>query len=103
MYGGGRKDEDDDAVFKYSFPTQKIDRVGYCCEISSLYDIELNIYLNSRFALIEVGTTLVCNLVGKLDKSIVKNNMANNWEFVTHLDSLERFKLNQLLTLEGEC
>jgi len=79
--------------------TQETDRFGCCCEISSLYDKELDIYPNPQLASVGDETTLVCNSVRKLDKSIVRNDIANNREFVAHLDSLERFKLNQLLFL----
>jgi len=43
---------------------------------------------------------MISNLVRRLDRSVVKNNMANNGEFVAHLDSLIRYRLNQLFTLE---
>ena len=42
----------------------------------------------------------MCLPVRKLDKSVVKNNMANNGEFVAHLDSIVRYRLNQIFTLE---
>ena len=79
--------------------TQETDRFGYCCEISSLYDTELNIYPNPQLASVRDKTTLVCNPVRKLDKSIIKNNIANNGEFIAHLDLFVRFKLNQLFFL----
>jgi len=87
-------------VFFCADLTQEIDRFGYCCEISSLYDPVLKIYPKPELAVRGTGTELVCNPVRKLDKSVVKNNMSNNGEFVTHLDSLVRFKLNQLYFLE---
>jgi len=87
------------AVFTCSDTTQEIDRFGYCCEITSLYNPVTNVYVDD-ISLMGDGTTLVCNPVRKLDKSVVKNNMANNGEFVAHLDSLVRYKLNQLFFLE---
>merc|ERR1712160_139029 len=72
---------------------------GYCCEITSLYNPVTNVYVDD-ISLMGDETTLVCNPVRKLDKSVVKNNMANNGEFVAHLDSLVRYKLNQLFFLE---
>jgi len=87
------------AVFTCSDTTQEIDRFGYCCEITSLYNPVTNVYVDD-ISLMGDETTLVCNPVRKLDKSVVKNNMANNGEFVAHLDSLVRYKLNQLFFLE---
>ena len=43
---------------------------------------------------------MTCRPARQLDKSVVKNNMSNNGEFVAHLDAIVRYKLNQLFTLE---
>jgi len=75
-----------------------MDKYGYCCEGNLLwnpstqeYRSELqNVTMSERF----------CRPASKLDKSVVKNNMSNNGEFVAHLDSLVRMKINNLFTLE---
>ena len=43
---------------------------------------------------------MTCRPARQLDKSVVKNNMSNNGEFVAHLDAIVRYRLNQLFTLE---
>lgn len=75
-----------------------MDMYGYCCEESSLFNVKNQTY-QSELQGIETSL-MVCNPVRRLDKSVVKNNMANNGEFVAHLDSIIRYRLNQLYTLE---
>merc|ERR1712238_584815 len=75
-----------------------MDMYGYCCEESSLFNVKNQTY-QSELQGIETSL-MVCNPVRRLDKSAVKNNMANNGEFVAHLDSIIRYRLNQLYTLE---
>merc|ERR1711957_922831 len=77
-----------------------MDMYGYCCEESSLFNVKNQTY-QSELQGIETSL-MVCNPVRRLDKSVVKNNMANNGEFVAHLDSIIRYRLNQLYTL-GKC
>ena len=84
--------------FKCKNNMYNIDKYGYCCENTALYDPN-----TSRFSSEERNITvsvMVCRPVRTLDKSIVKNNMSNNGEFVTILDSVMRDKLNQMFTLE---
>jgi len=45
-------------------------------------------------------TEAICRPIRALDKSLVKNNMASNGEFVARLDSLLTYKINQHSTLE---
>jgi len=75
-----------------------MDMYGYCCEGSSLFHVSNQTY-ESELQNIAISL-MVCNPVRRLDKSVVKNNMANNGEFVAHLDSIIRYRLNQLYTLE---
>jgi hypothetical protein len=75
-------------------PNAKMDKFGYCCDSTQLYDYAQSIY-NSTSPELQA-----CRPLRTLDKSIVKNNMASNGEFVARLDQSVRFKLNQLSTLE---
>merc|ERR1711957_1131391 len=56
-----------------------MDMYGYCCEESSLFNVKNQTY-QSELQGIETSL-MVCNPVRRLDKSVVKNNMANNGEF----------------------
>ena len=75
-----------------------IDKYGYCCEVSSLFNTATQEYTEEDQDIAESAN--VCMPVRKLDKSVVKNNMSNNGEFVAHLDSIIRYRLNQIFTLE---
>merc|ERR1712166_210917 len=75
-----------------------IDKYGYCCEISSLFNTNTQEYTQEAQDI--AVSANVCMPVRKLDKSVVKNNMSNNGEFVAHLDSIVRYRLNQIFTLE---
>jgi len=80
----------------------EIDRYGYCCEITMLFNTSSQEYSQTTQngnSTPSVFNTM-CKPVRKLDKSVVKNNMANNGEFVAHLDSVVRYRLNQLFTME---
>jgi hypothetical protein len=74
--------------------SDKIDKYGYCCEIGALFDFTSNAYDTDS------PETKVCKPLRTLEKSIVKNNLASNGEFVARLDRAVRFKINQLATLE---
>jgi len=83
-------------------PFHEIDRYGYCCEITMLFNTSSQEYsqtTDNGNSTPSVFKTM-CKPVRKLDKSVVKNNMSNNGEFVAHLDSVVRYKLNQLFTME---
>jgi hypothetical protein len=82
--------------FKCRDPLTVIDKWGYCCEINSLYDYDTATY-SVNGALYEER---VCRPLRTLPKSVVKNNMASNGEFVARLDRTVRYKLNQMATLE---
>ena len=76
----------------------QIDRLGYCCEPLQLYHPTSKTYPGT----VELCplNTCVCQPVFNLDKSILKDNMANNGEFVARLDSAMRYKLVTLGVLE---
>jgi len=74
------------------------DRYGYCCEENVLWDTETQTYVTEEQNI--TVSLMTCRPARQLDKSVVKNNMSNNGEFVAHLDAIVRYKLNQLFTLE---
>merc|ERR1711957_382904 len=74
------------------------DRYGYCCEVSVLWDTVTQTYVPEEQNI--TTSAMTCRPARQLDKSVVKNNMSNNGEFVAHLDAIVRYKLNQLFTLE---
>ena len=75
----------------------EMDKYGYCCESTVLFDRRTNRYITGDG---DGSKTLICKPTRNLDKSVVKNNILNNGEFVSRLDSVIRYKLNQLFTLE---
>jgi len=86
------------ALYKCKEPAFHMDMYGYCCEDAALFNLANQTYQREEQEVLE--SVRVCNPVRRLDKSVVKNNMSNNGEFVAHLDSLIRYRLNQLFTLE---
>merc|ERR1711957_860114 len=75
----------------------QMDQYGYCCESTLLWNPLERDYETEPS---NVTSTRICRPARKLDKSTVKNNMSVNAEFVAHLDSIIRNKLNQLYTLQ---
>jgi len=88
------------AAFSCRNEGYNIDKYGYCCEPSMLWNPEQNIpgYAPELYNI--SSSVSVCRPARTLDKSVVKNNMSNNAEFVAHLDSIIRSKMNQLYTLQ---
>jgi hypothetical protein len=86
-------------------PSFYIDKFGYCCEGDALYQISTKTYVfNFDLAMgsTELDTELdlrMCRPIRSLDKALVKDNMSTNGEFVANLDTMLRYKLNQLATL----
>jgi len=74
------------------------DMNDYCCEGTMLFDPATSAYLTSATALAQ--NLRICKPLRTLEKSVVKNNMSNNGEFVARLDAVIRDKMNQLFTLE---
>jgi len=81
-----------------------MDKYGYCCDESVLfnqasyaYEVEAgNITGNHEIYVSE----RICKPVRVLDKSLVKNNMSQNGEFVARLDGILRARMNTMFTLE---
>ena len=84
----------DRADFICKEPAYEKDKYGYCCELQSMYKAE-----NQTYNVVNPAGS-ICRPLRSLDKSIVKNNMATNGEFVARLDSTVRYKLNQFSTME---
>lgn len=106
------------AKFRCKEPSYQIDKHGYCCADDQMYDPNPTAPPASaplptvppaspplpNAATIAVvskpADQLICRPLRSLDPSMLKNNMANNGEFVALLDSVVRSKLNTLFTLE---
>lgn len=82
------------AQYKCKEPIHEIDKYGYCCEVSALYD-----FVNQRYNG-ENPEDRVCRPLKQLDPVFIKDNMAANGEFVARMDRSVRYKLVQLTTLE---
>lgn len=81
-------------MFRCKETSFEIDRFGYCCEPEALYNRTSREY--------ELGSPeeKICKPVRQLDRSLVKDNMANNGEFVSRLASAMRYKLTQIGVVE---
>lgn len=90
-------DEHHQRVFRCKDIATKIDKYGYCCEEEQMWDVSKGEYRT-------VGnferSTSVCRPTRTLTPTVIKDNMANNGEFVARLDSAMRYKLNFMGTLE---
>ena len=73
-----------------------IDKYGYCCELTQLYDPVALSYTGASAD----QTTHVCRPFTQLDPSLIKDNMSNNGEFVSRLDAAMRYRLTSLAQLE---
>ena len=84
----------------------RVDKFGYCCELASMYNTTSRKYgdisaSNSRDEELRLKLSQrICRPTRTLEKSIVKNNMSSNGEFVARLDKALRLKLNQISALE---
>ena len=78
----------------------EVDRYGFCCEDEQLYDPSTKKYPLLENPPVALAGTEVCRPVYNLDKALVKDNMANNGEFVARLDNAMRYKLAQIGSLE---
>jgi len=77
-----------------------MDRDGYCCDNAVLFNYETREY--EREGQDVKVSSRVCKPHRKLDKSVLRNNMSNNGEFVARLDSIVANKKSQLFKL-GNC
>jgi len=90
---------------KYKCTTEGVvrDKYGYCCEMTSMFDIVTRKYggiSNNDDGDAYDHSIRICKPTRSLEKSFVKSNMSANAEFVGRLDQNLRVKLNQLSTLE---
>lgn len=76
--------------------SQVIDRYGYCCDHSSMYDTSILRYNKTEGDL----SLLICRELYNLEKSVLKVNMDQNAEYISQLDLVTRIKMNKLSTLE---
>jgi len=75
-----------------------IDKYGYCCEKKDLFNKAKGQYEKEE---LDVATSdRICRPHSKLDRSVIRNNMSNNGEFINRLDTVIRHRINQLFTLE---
>ena len=86
------------ALYKCKDPAYKIDKYGYCCDEETLFNPDTENYEDEPSTVDQ--STRVCKPRRVLDRSIAKNNMAINGEFVARLDGILRYRTNQLFTLE---
>ncbi len=91
------------ADFECSNTGQKIDKTGACCDLSVLKVVVP--FSNDGATAIEDCSDsnlayCMCFPTASLDKSMIRDNMSNNGEFVARLDSALRYKMAQLGTLE---
>ncbi len=87
-------DRNNRGAFRCKNPENQMDKYGYCCEAGQLYDRTEEEY--DPFD----PQTKVCKPLRALDKSMVKENMVSNGEFLARLDRSLRYKMNQMHTLE---
>jgi hypothetical protein len=81
--------------FRCKDPSYQIDKYGQCCEENSLYN-----HMEGEYDNTPPLKTKVCRPVRALDRSIIKNNLIANGEFVARLDRTLRLKMNQLATMQ---
>ena len=82
------------AEFTCKNPASSIDKYGYCCGLESMYD-----FVGAEYNM-DTPEDRACRPIRTLDKSIVKENLSNNGEFVARLDSALRSKVVKLSTLQ---
>ncbi len=72
----------------------EIDKFGYCCESNALFDYANQVYDPND------PSNRICKPTRALDKTLVRDNMANNGEYIARLDSSMRNKLVQISVTE---
>ncbi len=82
------------ADFTCKDSSYQIDQFGYCCEPEALFDRTTKEYD------LENPETKICKPVRSLDRSLVKDNMSNNGEFVARMGSAIRYKMTQISSTE---
>ena len=92
-------DVDTRSLFRCKETAFHMDKFGYCCDGSWLLNITSSEYENEDQNI--ETSNFVCAPTRTLDKSVVKNNMSINAEFVSRLDSMVTHKMNQIFILEN--
>ncbi len=82
------------SFFKCKDDSFAIDKFGYCCEPEALYDRISDEYDQNN------SWDRICKPVRQLDRSLIKDNMVNNGEFIARLGSAMRYKLTQISVTE---
>lgn len=77
-------------------PGAVVDKHGYCCEEEQMYDTATSAYLGAACSTKDNWPNCICRPQRNLDKSLIRDNMSNNGEFVARLDNIMRYKLAQL-------
>ena len=85
--------------FKCQNSLYRIDKYGYCCEEEDLFNNALQQYEKEEQNV--AVSYCVCKPRRKLDKSVMKNNISNNGEFVVRMDAIMQNKIHQLFTLQS--
>ena len=95
-------DESTRALFRCKSDAEgiSIDKFGYCCETGQLYDSASESYYSEEGEVCLDASLCNCKPIFTLDKALVKDNMANNGEFVARLDNAMRYKMASIATLE---
>ena len=75
-----------------------IDKFGYCCDAAELFHQERGLYETEELDI--ESSSRICKPNRKLEKSVIKNTMSNNGEFVARLELTVQKKINQLFALE---
>ncbi len=80
-------------------PNHVLDKFSKCCEQSHLYDAATLLY-DGTTCTATAPSTCICRPFKNLDKSLVRDNMSNNGEFVARLDNVMRYKMAALASAE---
>ena len=87
-------DNDDRDSFTCKHPSFEKDQFGMCCAVDQLYNYDEEEYdiTNPR--------ERVCRPLRQLERTLVKDNLIQNGEFVARLDAAVRYRMTQLSTIE---
>ena len=81
-------------LFTCKEPSYHIDKFGYCCAIDQLYNYDTEEYDLSN------PTERICRPLRQLERTMIKDNLIANAEFVARIDAALRMRMVQLSTLE---
>ena len=87
------------ALFKCKNSGFKMDKYGKCCEVDQLF--KDGAYVDETVTTFTgTGDGHTCVPLRVLDPNVIKDNLSNNAEFVTRMDSAMRYRFTQLAVLE---